>query len=271
MKTNCYKKEQIIILRDAYNREKGKIAGIMEKDPVAFVHKYADARDREIAGFMASQFAYGNIKAMTQFLAGLFDRMGESPHAFIRGGDFSSVSQLYYRFQKGEEIIDLFETVRKILEDYGSMGAMLEAHYDGDIRAALWRVRERYFAGDGNRLIFFFPKRSPSNPVKRWNLYLRWMVRKDAIDVGIWHFVNKRDLIVPLDTHLYKIGKCLGWTTVQTQSWKAACDITAVLRKHAPEDPLKYDFFLCHMVGIEAGCTGDKGTACRERCRVYEV
>jgi len=244
---------------------------MMEKDPVAFVHEYAGARDREIAGFMASQFAYGNIKAMKQFLARLFAEMGESPYAFIKKGKFSSIGRLYYRFQKGEEIIDLFDTLRRIIKDYGSMGAMLEAHYDGDIRKALWEVRERYFGSDSNRLIFFFPKRSSTNPLKRWNLYLRWMVRKDAIDLGIWHFIDKRDLIVPLDTHLYKIGRCLGWTTAQTQSWKAACEITKALKGHSPDDPLKYDFFLCHMVGIEAGCTGSKGPGCEQRCRIYEV
>ena len=241
------------------------------KDPVAFVHRYRDARDREIAGFMASQFAYGNINAMKQFLARLFERMGESPYAFIRGGDFSAFGQLYYRFQKGEEIIDLFNSVRRILEDYGSVGALIEAHYDGDIRQALWRIRDVYFGGNSHRLIFFFPKRSLSNPLKRWNLYLRWMVRMDEIDVGIWPFIDKRNLIVPLDTHLYKIGRCLGWTSTQTQSWKAACEITKALRDHSPEDPLKYDFFLCHMVGIEAGCTGERDASCQERCMIYEV
>jgi uncharacterized protein (TIGR02757 family) len=244
---------------------------MLDKDPVSFVHRYRAARDKEIAGFLASQFAYGNIKAMKQFMARLFDAMGVSPYAFIKKGDFSSVSRLYYRFQKGEEIVDLFEMLRRIVSDYGSMGAMLESDYDGTIREMVWRIRGRCFDGDADRLIFFFPKPSPANPLKRWNLYLRWMVRKDAIDCGIWQFIDRKDLIVPLDTHLYKIGRCLGWTTARTPSWKAACDITAALRVHAPEDPLKYDFFLCHVVGIEAGCTGRREASCEERCRVYEV
>ncbi|HVN25285.1 MAG TPA: TIGR02757 family protein [Syntrophorhabdales bacterium] len=271
MNKNCSRGKKLIILRDVYDKEKAKIAGAIEQDPVVFVHKYKKVLDQEIAGFMASQFAYGNIKAMKQFMARLFDAMGESPYAFVRKGDFSSVNRLYYRFQKGEEIIDLFETVRRIINDYGSIGAMFKAEYKGDIREALWSARERYFNQDPDRLIFFFPKRSPTNPLKRWNLYLRWMVRKDAIDIGIWPFIERKDLIIPLDTHLYKIGRCLGWTSSRTQSWKAACDITAALRKHSPADPLKYDFFLCHMVGIEAGCTGSKGKGCAERCRVYEI
>ncbi len=244
---------------------------MLESDPVVFVHRYTTAADKEIAGFIASQFAYGNIKAMKQFMALLFEKMGEHPRAFVTGGDFSSLGSLYYRFQKGEEIIDLFKTLKKMVEDHGSLGAMLNAHYEGDVREMLWRVRQRYFQKDDSRLMFFFPKRSLSNPLKRWNLYLRWMVRKDGIDMGIWPFIDKKDLIVPLDTHIFKIGRCLGWTASKTQSWKAACDITAALRKSAPEDPLKFDFFLCHRVGIEAGCTGKRGARCRKRCRVYEV
>ncbi len=244
---------------------------MIERDPVMFVHRYAESRDKEIAGFLASQFAYGNIKAMKRFLSDLFDCMGESPHRFLSAGDFSALDRLYYRFHKGREIVDLFNVLRQVVRDYGSIGGMLEAHYDGDIRETLWTVRGHLFGRNKSRLIFFFPKRLPANPLKRWNLYLRWMVRRDEIDAGIWTFIDKRDLVIPLDTHVYKIGRCLGWTGTQTQSWKAAGEITEALKESAPDDPLKYDFFLCHMVGIGAGCTGVRGTACEERCLLYAV
>ncbi len=208
---------------------------------------------------------------MKAFLAQLFNRMGKGPHGFVTTGDFSVLRPLYYRFQKGKEIIDLFKVLRKILETHGSIGAALQAHYEGDLRQALWNMRKRYLGADPDRLIFFFPKELPSNPLKRWNLYLRWMVRQDAIDAGIWNFMDKRDLVVPLDTHIYKIGRCLRWTARQSQSWAAACDITDALRKTAPDDPLKYDFFLCHAVGIDAGCSGTRQPACRQRCMVYEI
>lgn len=237
----------------------------MTNDPVEFLQSYKKARDIEIVGFLASQFAYGKIAIFKKFLRTLFEHMGDNPYEFIKKGEFSVLNELYYRFQKGKDIVLLFNTLKRILDEYGSIGTMLKSFYNGDIRNTLWAVRE-HLLDNSNELIFFFPKPSQSNPLKRWNLYLRWMVRKDEIDTGIWDFIDKRDLIIPLDTHLFKIGQCLGWTKCKTPSFKAACEITEVLKAISPEDPLKYDFFLCHMVGIRAGCTGKKTLACVERC-----
>lgn len=196
--------------------------------------------------------------------------MEEGPFRFVEKGDFTGLKGYYYRFQKDNDIIRLFESLRKIYGDFGGIGAMLRTYYKGDIREALWKVRDHLFKG-GNDLIFFFPKPSSVNPLKRWNLYLRWMVRKDVIDRGLWDFIDRKDLMVPLDTHVFKIGKCLGWTKRASQSYRAALDITEALRKFAPDDPLKYDFFLCHKVGIGAGCTGKRTPQCRKACPVYEI
>ena len=191
--------------------------------------------------------------------------MGPSPAEFVRSGDLAMLDGLYYRFQKSDEIKHLFAVLRKILKEHGSVGEALRIAYKGDIRQAIWSLRER-FDIEGNELIFFFPNRLPTNPLKRWNLYLRWMVRNDGIDQGLWDFMDKRDLVVPLDTHLFKIGRCLGWTKRNSPSWNAAQDITKALKALCPEDPLKYDFFLCHKVGIGAGCGGTRSEDCARKC-----
>jgi uncharacterized protein (TIGR02757 family) len=237
-------------------------------DPVVFIRRYREDHDREIAGFLASQFAYGKIETFRTFLEKLFALMGESPFSFIKAGDFSGVRGLYYRFQKDKDIVLLLETLQRIIDEFGNIGAMLRYFYRGDIREALWAAREHLFR-NGNELTFFFPKPSSTNPMKRWSLYLRWMVRKDAVDIGIWGFIDKRALIVPLDTHIFKIGRCAGWTQQKTQSYKAACEITDALKRFSPDDPLKYDLFLCHAIGIGAGCTGQRTPACKDRCLLY--
>ena len=79
-------------------------------------------------------------------------------------------------------------------------------------------------------------------PYKRWNMYLRWMVRKDDIDMGLWHGVNKSHLILPLDTHTFNISKKLGLLNRKTYDLKSAILITDKLKEFDKEDPIKYDF-----------------------------
>ncbi|HEX2965739.1 MAG TPA: TIGR02757 family protein, partial [Syntrophorhabdaceae bacterium] len=191
------------------------------------------------------------------------------PVAFVNDGDFRRLNGCYYRFQKDSDIIMLFQALRVIYSRFGSLGKMFEKTYSGDIRQSVWNLREQLFSDE--RLTFFFPKRSAASPLKRWHLYLRWMVRKDALDAGLWTFIDKKDLIVPLDTHIFKIGRCLGWTKHTTPSYKAAQDITNMLKTYSDDDPLKYDFFLCHKIGIEGKCNGAGSKNCRGKCLIYEV
>jgi len=259
-----------INLEDVYNRERDSLGTLIASDPIRFVHRFKAPLDREVAGFLASQFAYGRVDGIVRFLDALFAATGPHPHAFVVQGDFSAIEPLYYRLHKGRDLVALFGVLRRIYDEHGGIGRLLATGFDNDVREALWSARERLFGTNGS-LDFFFPKRTPAGPMKRWSLYLRWMVRKDAIDFGIWDFMDKRDLVVPLDTHIYAIGRCLGWTKRQTQGWNAARDITAALKAHCPEDPLKYDFLLCHRVGITGGCTGKRRPVCKEKCIVYAL
>jgi uncharacterized protein (TIGR02757 family) len=94
---------------------------------------------------------------------------------------------------------------------------------------------------------YFFPRPSGGSACKRINLFLRWMVRKDAVDPGGWTGVHPRQLIVPLDTHTIRAGRCLRLTRRVTPGWKMAADITDALRRLDPDDPVRYDFALCHL------------------------
>jgi uncharacterized protein (TIGR02757 family) len=264
------KRNHRINLQSTYEREKGRLAALVANDPVMYLHRFTDPRDIELAGFIASQFAYGRVQVLTRFLGDLFDRMQGGPYQFITSGDFASLGSLYYRFQKGPDIIRLFTVLEAAITQYGGIGRMIEHYYEADLRKALWDVRKDLI-GDNEDLLFFFPKSAPASPIKRWSLYARWMVRKDDIDFGLWRFIEKRDLTIPLDANVFKIGRCHGWTDQKTQTWKAACQITKVLKTFCPEDPLKYDFLLCHVIGIGGGCTGVRGEACEKRCFSSEI
>ena len=249
-----------------YEKEGPAIIRRVDRDPVSFVHRWGLDADREIAGLIAAQFAYGRIGVFMDFLERLFALMNEGPDRFVRDGAWEGLKGLYYRFQKEDEIILFFNVLHRIVRDHGSLGAMFRSFYEGDTRRAVWRIRDAYLPGD-DRLAFFFPRPSSTGAQKRWNMFFRWMVRKDDIDIGIWDFIDPADLTIPLDTHIYKVGRCLGWTRRKTPSYRAAREVTEALKRYCPSDPLKYDFFLCHGVGIGAGCTGKRRQPVRHRRR----
>jgi uncharacterized protein (TIGR02757 family) len=100
---------------------------------------------------------------------------------------------------------------------------------------------------------YFFARPSGGSACKRLNLFLRWMVRRDAVDPGGWTRVSPSQLVVPLDTHIIRLGRCLGLTRQATPGWKMAAEITAALRRLDPADPIRYDFALCHL-GMMKAC-----------------
>jgi uncharacterized protein (TIGR02757 family) len=79
------------------------------------------------------------------------------------------------------------------------------------------------------------------------------MIRRDALDLGVWTRVSPSRLVVPLDTHVIRVGQCLGLTRYSSPGWPMARDITDSLRRLDADDPVKYDFALCH-IGMMKAC-----------------
>jgi uncharacterized protein (TIGR02757 family) len=102
------------------------------------------------------------------------------------------------------------------------------------------------------------------------NLFLRWMTRCDGVDPGGWTSVPASKLVVPLDTHIIRVGQCLKLTKYRSPGWKMAADITASLRKLDPADPVKYDFSLCHL-GMMGGCRFGMPDARKRVCQLTGV
>ena len=165
----------------------------------------------------------------------------------------------------------------------GSIEAFFLEGYDSaaeDVSAALESFSTRALETNlrpayGNRkprpgVSYFFSRPSCGGACKRLNLFLRWMVRRDAVDFGIWTKISPSKLVVPLDTHVIRLGRCLRLTKYVSPGWKMAADITASLRQMDPLDPVKYDFSLCH-IGMANACgfnrrQGDLGCPLRGSC-----
>jgi len=256
-------------------------AGRVMNDPIEFPRRYTDPRDIEVTGFIASAFAYGKVELFRAVLEKIFSVMGESPYGFILNAEPGKLRRLLqgikYRFNENDDIICLIYILKKILRRHGSLENLFSKHYsveDLNIARGLSGFIDEMTNIDTSRvygssisppgLMQFFASPRNGSACKRANLFLRWMIRDRDIDLGVWKGVPKSRLIIPLDTHIAKISRCLGFSGRKSQDWKMAVEITAALLRFDPEDPLKYDFALCHH-GISGVCKGEKrAEACKE-------
>jgi uncharacterized protein (TIGR02757 family) len=242
-------------------------------DPIHIVRRYPSPADREIAGFCAAALAFGRVAGIIQTIERLLAPMGASPAAFIAGfsprRDGYLFEPIVHRWTRGCDVIALLWILHGMLAKSGTIerffleghdpsaadvGAGLESFsaraLSTDLRPAYGRVPHR----PGVR--YFFPRPSGGSACKRLNLFLRWMVRHDALDLGVWSGVPPSQLIVPLDTHVIRVGRALGLTARRTPGWRMAAEITAALRRFDAVDPIRFDFSLCH-IGMEKSCGFD--------------
>jgi uncharacterized protein (TIGR02757 family) len=255
-------------------------------DPIHLVRRFENPADREVAGFCAAALAFGRVASVLQSIERLFAVMGASPAAYVRafepGRQAKELKPLVHRWTKGADLTALVIILQRMLQKGSIEKFFLEGYDPGDVDvgSALESFSSRAMETDlraayGNRtprpgVGYFFSRPSCGGACKRLNLFLRWMVRRDAVDFGIWRQVPASKLVVPLDTHVIRVGRCLKLTRYLSPGWKMAADITATLRALDPADPVKYDFSLCH-IGMANACgfnraQGDSGCPLRGSC-----
>jgi uncharacterized protein (TIGR02757 family) len=239
-------------------------------DPIQIVRRYTRPSDQEIVAFSASALAFGRVQSVIQSIEGLMVAMGSSPTAYVRGfepsRDRRSLDHLVHRWTRGIDLAALVWILRQMLDSHGSIEAFFVDGADPEaetIEAALDAFSRRACALDQRSVYgrtvrkpgvsYFFARPSSGGACKRLNLFLRWMVRRDGVDLGVWTRVRPAQLIIPLDTHVIRLGRCLGLTRYASPGWRMAADITASLRALDPNDPVRYDFSLCHL-GMMNAC-----------------
>jgi uncharacterized protein (TIGR02757 family) len=238
-------------------------AGIVA-DPVERVRPFRDLADREVVAFCSAALAFGRVTGILASIDRLLAVLGPSPAAFVRrfdpDRDHGALDTLVHRWARGSDIVALLWILRQMMEASGSIEGFFVDGDDPaapDIQPGLERFCERARAMDLGPAYGrvpqrpgvhgFFARPSAGSACKRLNLFLRWMVRQDRIDPGGWQRVAKSRLVIPLDVHVIRVGRCLGLTRYASPGWKMAADITASLRRLDPADPVRYDFALCHL------------------------
>lgn len=242
-------------------------------DPIKFPHKFSTPEDIEIVGFIAASFAYGRIDLFTRIIEKILNIMGRNPYDFLVNSDIKKYQRLFssigYRFSNSDDIIAFLLAIHKILKKYRRLENLFKSHFsetDKNIGKALadfinvfLNIMDQALGKQSGGFLHFFPSPTRGSACKRLALFLRWMVRDKDIDMGIWKGIPKNRLVIPLDVHIARISRCLGLTKRKSADWKAAVEITESLKSFDYEDPLKYDFALCHL-GVSKVC-------CRLMCR----
>ncbi len=235
-------------LHATYNRRE-----MVHPDPLEFLYGYEDVRDREIVALMASFLAYGRVAQILKSVGRVLEQM-PAPAIFLERSSpdtiRSAFAEFRHRFTSGEALASLLIGAKRVIHHYGSLSASFKAGlsdtHDTVLPALAVFVRE-LAKGTGPSKIFPLPSPADGSACKRPNLFLRWMVRRDAVDPGGWDHVPASKLIVPLDTHMLRMSRALRLTRRKQADIRTAEEVTVAFRQFAPEDPVRYDFALTRL------------------------
>jgi uncharacterized protein (TIGR02757 family) len=257
--------ERLLSETDARTRRQG--------DPVELVHAFRDPLDVEVAGLLCAALAYGRVDLFKPRLSALLAALGPSPSRLARDAPprelLRRASGFSYRMTGPKDVAALLLGAGRIQRTHGSIGALFAAalRERGSVREAICALVDELCApdftplygqkGPTRRLKHLLPHPARGSACKRLNLYVRWMARgPDGVDFGIWQ-IPREALVVPLDTHVHRIGRFIGLTRRKDLSWRTAEEITSRLRALDSADPVRYDFALSHL-GISGQCASRK-------------
>lgn len=258
-------------------------------DPLVMVRSFPDPADREIAALFAALLAYGNVKQINVSLQRLFDGMQTPPRRFIENFDMNKARQTLggfkHRFADADDILCLSWLLHQAVNTRPLEEGFRNGIYNDDTDLAFAAGRfvdylqsfdfAPYF--DKNTMLakssfkHLLPRADRGSACKRIHLFLRWVVRDDdGIDLGLWPGVSSALLLVPIDTHVMRLSRNLGFTSRQSASLAFSRDVTRRLRKVDRNDPVRFDFALCRLGILKACPTRSDIKACRS-CELHSV
>ncbi|MEO5357467.1 MAG: TIGR02757 family protein [Nitrospirae bacterium YQR-1] len=258
--------------------------GRVLNDPIEFPMMYKTHADIEVSGLIAASLSYGKVTLFKPVIRLILQKMGKTPAEFLLNFDVKTHKDLFsgisYRFNRNEDVLALLFVISEILKNYGSVRNLFVSNFTGGIYGSIHgfvqyaqRVDTEPVYGSGKKsdgFLQFFPDPAKGSACKRVNMYLRWMVRSGDIDFGLWPEIPASALVIPLDTHISKVARCLGLTKRKSNDWKAAVEITQALCGLNPQDPLRYDFALCHH-GISGSCKAIRQADACNNCSLNSV
>lgn len=232
------------------------------RDPVDIVWQYDRPADREVVALIASCLAYGQVELLKDAIRRALAPLGAHPADTLREEPNVAAGPLddfVYRMTKGPDLADLYHAIGRLLRDFDSLeGAYRSGGDQGHLERAsafIQRLRARRIRESVERgFRYLLPDPADGSACKRLHLFFRWVGRgPDGIDLGLWTALEASELMMPLDTHTSRICRYIGLTDRKSVDGKTVREVTRALREMDPEDPVKYDFALCHL-GISESC-----------------
>lgn len=224
--------------------EKYETIDFIKSDPIQFPHRGNNKKEIELYGFIASLFAYGNRKLFIQKLNDIFLRANNDILGFIENGDFSSLKGIEYRFSKENDIISIFEILSKLYNESEGLEELFSYAFKSE--CFLQTVVDYFYSkapkNVGQGFYHMLPNPVNGGAMKRMNMFLRWMVRKPPVDLGIWTFIKPSELLIPLDVHVARVSREMKLLSRKSNDFKAVIQLTSKLKEFCSEDPIKYDF-----------------------------
>jgi uncharacterized protein (TIGR02757 family) len=253
-------------------------ADYLSSDPLEIPRSYRDPRDREVVAVIAATLAFGSVQSIRSSIRALLEELGPSPSATLERmarGSGPRLRGTVHRWVRGEEMTLFLRMIGRARRETGGLEAFFLAGDDGgrDLRGTLASfvarlrelVRPRSGLPEGHGMRTLFASPANGSACKRWNLMLRWLVRRDdGLDMGLWPRVDPARLTIPLDVHVGRIGRHLGLTGRRTPSWVAAAEITDGLRKVDPRDPTRFDFAISRLGILDRCAKRREPTLCAE-------
>ncbi len=224
----------------------------IKNDPIQFPYRFKDKNDKEIAGFFASLLSFGRREVFIKKLDELFARMGNKPYEFIKNFDEKdcAMSGFIYRFAKDEDIIEICRLLNILYKEGSTLEELFTHSYKttGTIKGMLQGVADYFYSRASlpysHGFCYLIPNPKKNSACKRLNMLLRWFIRDGSVDLGLWKFVDKSELLIPLDTHVAKLSREFGLLKRSSNDFQSVIELTDELKKFDPNDPVKYDFAL---------------------------
>ena len=253
---------------------------LMLLDPLGLVNTGLNPHDFELVSFVSAGLSYGRVEQIQKSLSELWKRLenvglgkgGEGLATFLVDNSWKKIEKnlqlslkgWVHRFNKSEDIVALFHVFKNVYSKHESLGALYSSisSDDSELKINEFCMNFRSAASsceEKQRVQWFACAPAEGSTCKRLMMWLRWVLRADEIDPGLWTLrkvklhseVGPHEAFIPMDTHVHRWAMQRNLLSTKNPTWKAVREFTEVLRKVDPRDPIRFDFSICHQ-GMES-------------------